>query len=133
MNCYFYKNILRQKMKIIRLFICLFVSFFYLKASGQTSINVKDAAKHLNENVVICDEIYGGVYLSEADITLLNVGGAHPDELLTLVIKGDDRKKFSTPPEEAFNGKKVCITGQVVDYKGKPEIIITDPGQIKLQ
>jgi DNA/RNA endonuclease YhcR with UshA esterase domain len=118
-------------MKIIKLIICLFISFFYLKSFGQTTITAKDAAKHLNENVIVCDEIYGGKYLSGADITLLDVGGSHPNELLTLVIKGDDRKKFKAPPEEAFKEKKVCITGQVVDYKGKPEIIITDPEQIK--
>jgi hypothetical protein len=118
-------------MKVIRISICLFISFFCLKAAAQTTIAAKDAAKHLNENVVVCDEIYGGKYLSGADITLLDVGGSHPNEQLTLVIKGDDRKKFTTPPEEAFKEKKVCITGQIVDYKGKPEIIITDPSQIK--
>jgi hypothetical protein len=118
-------------MKTIKVSIFLFISFFYLKANGQTTIAAKDAAQHLNENVIVCDEIYGGVYLNEADITLLNVGGSHPNEVLTLVIKGDDRKKFKTPPEEAFKEKKVCITGQIVDYKGKPEIIITDPAQIK--
>jgi DNA/RNA endonuclease YhcR with UshA esterase domain len=32
-----------------------------------------------------------------------------------------------------LKGKKVCITGQVIDYKGKPEIVITDTLQIKLQ
>jgi hypothetical protein len=118
-------------MKIVKIFICLFISFSYLKAIGQTTITAKDAAQHLNENVIVCDEIYGGKYLSSADITLLDVGGHHPNEQLTLVIKGDDRKKFKSPPEEAFKEKKVCITGQIVDYKGKPEIIITDPGQIK--
>jgi hypothetical protein len=120
-------------MKKLNLLICLFVSFFTVHAFGQTTITAKDAAKHINEQVVLCDEIYGGVYLEQADITLLNVGGAHPNELLSLVIKGDDRKKFKTPPEEAFKEKKVCITGQIVDYKGKPEIIITDPEQIKIQ
>ncbi len=118
-------------MKLTKIIICLFISFFSLKTSGQTAIITKDAAKHLNEKVVICDEIYGGKYLSGADITLIDVGGSHPDELLTLVIKGDDRKKFKIPPEEAFKGKKVCITGQIVDYKGKPEMMITDPEQIR--
>jgi hypothetical protein len=62
---------------------------------------------------------------------LIDVGGSRPSELLTLVIKAADRKKFKTTPEGAFKGKKVCITGQIIDYKGKPEIVITDPEQIK--
>jgi hypothetical protein len=120
-------------MKHFNLIICLFVSLFTTRAFCQTGIPAKDAAKHLNEKVMVCDVIYGGKFLSGADITLIDVGGSHPDELLTLVIKGDDRKKFTTAPEDAFKGKKVCITGQIVDYKGKPEIIITDPEQIKEQ
>ncbi|HTH81373.1 MAG TPA: hypothetical protein VL490_00470 [Mucilaginibacter sp.] len=120
-------------MKKIILLTGLFISFISLKSFSQTTIAAKDAAKHLNEKVVICDQIAGGKFLSNANLTLLDVGGNHPNELLTLLIKGDDRKKFKTAPEEDLKGKKVCITGQVIDYKGKPEIVITDPEQIKVQ
>jgi DNA/RNA endonuclease YhcR with UshA esterase domain len=118
-------------MKTIKIPLCLFISFLSIHAFGQTKITAKEAAKHLNEKVMVCDQIYGGKFLSGSDITLIDVGGSHPNEVLTLVIKGDDRKKFKTPPEEAFKGKKVCITGQVIDYKGKPEIMITEADQIK--
>src|SRR5262245_40223353 len=102
------------------------IAAFSLKASAQTTIAAKDAAKHLNEKVTICDKIYGGKYLASSNLTLLDVGGSHPNEALTLVIKGDDRKKFKVAPEDAFKGKSVCITGTVIDYKGKPEIMITE-------
>lgn len=117
-----------MKSILITAFICLagFRSF------SQTPITAKDAAKHLNEKVIVCDKIFGGKFLSNSNLTLIDVGGSHPDEQLTLIIRGDDRKKFKTAPEEDFKDKKVCITGQVIDYKGKPEIIITDPEQIKL-
>src|ERR1700712_2766513 len=117
-------------MKHFKLFICLLISFLSIKAYGQTKITAKEAAKHINEKVMVCDQVFGGKFLSSSDLTLIDVGGSHPNELLTLVIKGEDRKKFKTPPEEAFKGKKVCITGQVVDYKGKPEIMITEADQI---
>lgn len=104
-----------------------------VQSYAQTSITAKDAAKHINEKVVVCDQVFGGKFLSGSNITLVDVGGSHPNEVLTLFIKGDDRKKFKIAPEEYFKGKKVCITGQVIDYKGKPEIVITDTLQIKLQ
>lgn len=113
----------------------LFASFILLagfKTFGQTNIPATEAAKHINEKAIVCDKIYGGKFLSNANLTFLNVGGNHPNELLTLLIKGDDRKKFKTPPEEMFKDKKVCITGTIIDYKGKPEMIITDPDQLKL-
>ena len=110
-----------------------FAVFAGANALGQTTITAKEAAKHLNEKVTICDQIYGGKFLSSSNLTLVDVGGSHPNEVLTLLIKGDDRKKFKVAPEDYFKGKKVCINGTVVDYKGKPEIAITDPEQIKLQ
>ena len=120
-------------MKKLPLFIGLFIMLTGAKALGQTTITVKEAAKHLNEKVIICDQIYGGKFLSSSNLTLVDVGGSHPNEVLTLLIKGDDRKKFKAAPEDYFKGKKVCITGTVVDYKGKPEIVITEPEQIKVQ
>ena len=115
----------------IKLFLSPIIVLTCLNVFGQTKITAKEASKHLNEKVMVCDQVFGGKFLSGSDITLIDVGGSHPNELLTLVIKGDDRKKFTTAPEDAFKGKKVCITGQIIDYKGKPEIMITDPEQIK--
>ncbi|MDB5115090.1 MAG: hypothetical protein JWQ79_582 [Mucilaginibacter sp.] len=120
-------------MKKFILFTSLFIAIATANVFSQTTITAKEAAKHINEKVVVCDQVYGGKFLSGSNITLIDVGGSHPDELLTLIIKGDDRKKFKTEPEEALKGKKVCITGQLIDYKGKPEIVITDPEQIKVQ
>lgn len=115
----------------IKLFLSAAIIFSCLNAFSQTRITAKESSKHLNEKVMVCDQVFGGKYLDHSNITLIDVGGNHPHELLTLVIRGNDRKKFKTAPEDTFKGKKVCITGKIVDYKGKPEIMITDPEQIK--
>jgi hypothetical protein len=47
----------------------------------------------------------------------------------TAVIYGDNRSKFGTP-ETSLHGKRICVTGQISDYHGKPEIVITDPNQL---
>jgi len=112
--------------------LALFIAFAAITASAQTTINAKEAAKHIGEEVTICDKIFSGKFLSNSNLTLLDVGGSHPNEVLSLVIKGDDRKKFSTAPEDKFKGKQVCITGKLIDYKGKPEIMITDTAQIRI-
>lgn len=120
-------------MKKFILLTGLIITLAGVKSFAQTNITAKEAAKHLNEKVVVCDTVYGGKFLSNANITLIDMGGNHPNELLTLLIKGDDRKKFKDAPETVLKHKKVCVTGQLIDYKGKPEIIITDPEQIKVQ
>ena len=65
-------------------------------------------------------------------MTLLNLGGNYPNQLLTIMIPGKDRDKFKEKPEEVYKGKAVCVTGKIVDYKGKPEIVVSDPGQLIL-
>jgi hypothetical protein len=87
-------------------------------------IDVKDAAKHLNETVTIATKVYGSKDFSS--MILVNVGAAYPDSPLTVVLRGD-AKALSTQ----IDGKTITVTGQVVDYKGRPEIIIIDPAQIK--
>lgn len=59
------------------------------------------------------------------------MGGKYPNNLLTIVIKGDNRKKFNYKPEVEYQGKEICVTGKLVEYKGKPQIIIDSPEQLK--
>lgn len=57
---------------------------------------------------------------------LMNLGAAYPKQLLTLAIKGD-AKSIGTK----LDGRMLTVTGQVIGYHCKPEIIVTDPAQIK--
>ena len=61
----------------------------------------------------------------------MNFGGEYPNELFTAVIMEDDVAKFTNyNPAEFPDNKKICIRGRIVDYKGKPEIIIKGPSQL---
>ena len=112
--------------------LILFIGFASVKSFAQTTIAAKDAAKHIGETVTIADKIYGGKFLAGPGLTLLDMGGAHPNEALTVLIKGDDRKKFTGDPEVIFKDKAVTVTGKIIDYKGKPEIVVTEADQIKI-
>jgi hypothetical protein len=59
--------------------------------------------------------------------TLLDLGEPHPNAIFTAVIYGENRAKFGTP-ETSLRGKRICVTGQISDYQGKPEIVLTFPG-----
>lgn len=50
----------------------------------------------------------------------------------SVAIKSGDLVKFGDAPEAAYQGKKVRITGKIVDHKGKPRIWLTDPSQIEV-
>lgn len=99
-----------------------------------TKITIDEAAKHIGETVTICDNVSGGRFLDSSNTkpTLLNMGGVFPNHKLTILINFVDRKNFPTPPEKTYSGKNVCVTGRVIDFKGKPEIIVESPQELKL-
>jgi micrococcal nuclease len=66
---------------------------------------------------------------ARAQPTFLDMGQPYPNEAFTAVIFGSDRVKFGEP-EATLAGKRICVTGQVRNYRGKPEIILTDPSQL---
>jgi DNA/RNA endonuclease YhcR with UshA esterase domain len=59
----------------------------------------------------------------------LDLGKAHPNAIFTAVIYGDNRQKFGTP-EISLRGKRICVTGSISEYQGKPEIVLTGPNQL---
>ncbi|MBW4890057.1 hypothetical protein KXQ82_10035 [Mucilaginibacter sp. HMF5004] len=115
-----------------KLSIILFIAFASVKAFSQTTIAAADAAKHIGENVTISSKVFSARFLDQSSIVFLNVGAKFPDSPLTIVIKGDDLKKFKENPADTFKDKTITVTGTLVDYKGKAEIVVTDPAQIKV-
>jgi hypothetical protein len=99
------------------------------RVSAQNIIPAKNAAKYFGHKIKVCDKVYGSSHTSDG--TLLYLGVEYPKQLLTLVIKTSDLSKFKGHPDIDFKGKDICITGMVISDKGKPEIIVTDPKQIK--
>ncbi|RZK60455.1 MAG: hypothetical protein EOO91_01430 [Pedobacter sp.] len=103
--------------------------FICLAAKSQTKIDIKDIAKHIGDSVTICDSVYTTRALN--GLTLINLGAAFPKQLLTVVIYKADLAKF-TEPEKTYLNKKVCVTGKLVLYNEKPQIVLTEAKQIVL-
>ena len=102
-------------------------------ASAANQISAADASKHLGEHATICGVVASAKYAraSRGAPTFLNLGHPYPSQDFTGVIWGTDRPRFSPPPETLL-GKNVCITGVVSSYRGTPQVIVTDPGQIEV-
>lgn len=64
--------------------------------------------------------------------TFIDLGHPYPNETLTVVIWGSDRARFDPPPE-SLQGRRICVSGAVRSYHGRPEIIAYGPGQIRLE
>ena len=56
-----------------------------------------------------------------------------PRPLDSLRYRGDaPQKHLFTQSKTAVKDKNICVTGQIEEYKGKPQIILTDAQQLKV-
>jgi hypothetical protein len=69
---------------------------------------------------------------SKGQPTFLNLDEPYPKEVFTILICCSDRAKFGAP-ETRYKDAKVSVTGKITSYRGKPEIIATEPSQIMQQ
>jgi DNA/RNA endonuclease YhcR with UshA esterase domain len=102
-----------------------------LIALAQDSITPAQAAEHLGEDATVCGIVASATYAqrSRRTPTFLNLDRPYPHHIFTIVIWGDNRAKFSTPPE-SLRGARICVSGAILFYRGKPEIIVSEPSQI---
>jgi DNA/RNA endonuclease YhcR with UshA esterase domain len=109
--------------------LCLVV--FAFSASAQTKIAATDALKHLSDSVTVCDQVYSARMSIHSDSSFLYLGGAWPNQLITVAMSSRTRSKFASNPEDYYQGRQICVSGRVTAFQGKPMIVVTDPAQIK--
>ena len=108
---------------------------FSIVAQAQKEIKLEELLGHIGDSVTVKGLISGVRYLEAAKNTptFINVGGTYPAQKLTIVIWREVRKKFTYKPEEKpYSTGMAIVSGKVELYKGKPQIVVTDPEQLKI-
>jgi hypothetical protein len=118
---------------------CRFTDFlfllFALNSAAQTiKTTAREAKEHIGEQQAVCGKVASTHFASKSkgEPTFLNLDEPYPKEVFTILIWGSDRTKFGTP-ETKYKDARVCVTGKITSYRGKPEIIATEPSQIVLE
>ena len=95
------------------------------------TISPQDAPNHVGETVTVCGTVASTNFARQVPgkPTFLDLDKPYPNESFTFLIWGEDRARFGTPAS-AFLQKQVCATGQIQLYRGRPQIIIHNPGQL---
>ncbi|PTQ92407.1 S1/P1 nuclease [Mucilaginibacter yixingensis] len=91
-----------------------------------TTIKAEEAKNNIGKTVTVNGKTYSSKDIGS--MILVNMGAAYPNQLLTIAIKGEAKASA-----DSLEGKTITVTGQLINYKGKPEIIVTDPNQLKIQ
>jgi hypothetical protein len=103
-----------------------------LYGQGKT-LSAKEAKDHIGEHATVCGRVATARYASSTrgSPTFLDLEAAYPKNPFTIVIWGENRAKFGTP-EEKYRDKDICATGTITSFRGSPEMVLTDPGQISI-
>lgn len=97
-------------------------------AGAPPTITPADAAKHVGEEVVVqgtIDQITTTVNLT----THINMGGRYPNHVFTATILKAKQGLFQRV--KSYEGKVVQVQGVVHLYRGKPEIMLDEPSQLR--
>jgi len=93
----------------------------------------EEAAKHVGEEIVVKGEVKS-VGFSARGTAFLNIGNPYPEiPRFTVVIWPECLAPFEErfgDLKEYFEGRTVCVYGEIELYKGVPEIELCDPDYI---
>jgi hypothetical protein len=102
--------------------------------SAQNKLTAAQAKDHFGQTATVCGEVVTSSYAdsSKGHPTFLNLDKPYPNQIFTVVIWGENRTKFGKP-EEDYKGKRICVSGKITAYAGKPEIVVSDPKQMTVE
>ena len=111
-----------------------FALFLVPSDQAQKKITALEAKDHINESATVCGNVVSARFSAstKGQPTFLNLDKPYPNQVFTVVIWGSDRTKFDTPETE-YKGKRICVTGKIENFRGVPEIVASDPQQIKAE
>jgi hypothetical protein len=92
-------------------------------------ISYTEAPEHVGEYVCVVGRV--DHVKTPKETTFLNFGPDYKIAPFGAVIFHSDAYKFPNPKQ--YEGKTVEITGLIRTYQGRPEIVLNDPGQIKIK
>lgn len=119
-------------MKKFYLISAIFFATIYLYS--QEPVSADSLAKYEGHLVTVCAKVTGThVTDGKSRTTYINFGKLYPDHTFTVVIFEKDLANFSYKPAIRLLDKKVCVSGKIKIYKGKPEMIINREALIRIE
>ncbi len=101
---------------------------FDSKNTSLQTIKSFEVKKHIGDSLIV--RVYVADIFRSDKVAYLNFEKKFPKNLLTATIFADNFDLFNDLSK--FNNKNVEIIGKILLYKNKPQIIITNPEQIKI-
>lgn len=96
-----------------------------MRELSKKKINTVQARKYINtdKKVTVCGTVVS-THKSKKGHVFINLDKSFPNQIFSITIWESSSVNFSYSPESFLTGKKVCVTGKVVDYKGTASMYI---------
>jgi len=98
-------------------------------AGDPTLVADTDAAAHVGQTATV-QGLVAQVFTSSKGNVFLDFENPYPNEVFSAVVFSSSASQFGDLT--AYQGKQVQVSGQIRLYKGKPEIILNSPSQLRL-
>ena len=123
----------RRRSTLCTLSCWVFVLAWLLTAVGTDAATLTpiQAPDHVGEMATVCGIVASATFAarSHGAPTFLNLDTPYPDHIFTALIWGSDRRKFRQP-EVQYRDKRLCVTGRIKMFRGRPEIVVKELSQI---
>ena len=108
---------------------CWPLPFLFVTAAAQAGvISDRDVMKHVGERVTV-EGTVTGTHVSARGTEFLNFGDRYPDQDFTVVIFA--RSASAIGDVAKYYGRRIDVAGTIELYRGKPEIVVSAPTQIR--
>lgn len=101
------------------------------KSSDEGVISYLDAGKYIGQTKTVEGTVVKTFRYTKGNVIFLDFHDPYQG-YFTVVIWSSDWDKFPFAPEVYYKGKEVRVTGEIIEYKGTPEIVVRDPSQIEV-
>jgi len=119
-------------MKKSSLLFAFLFSAVYLFA--QEPVSADSLAKYEGQLVTVCAKVTGThITNGKSKTTFINFGKPFPNHTFSVVIFEKDLQNFTYKPAKKLLDKKICVSGKIKIYNGKPEMIISLEDQIRIE
>ena len=116
------------------LLLTLCVATCHIAQAQTKELTAAEAKNHVGETAIVCGRVASSHFAekSKGQPTFLNLDKPYPNAIFTILIWGTDRQKFGKA-EETYRDKNVCVSEKITSHREIPEIVISTPGQIRIQ
>jgi DNA/RNA endonuclease YhcR with UshA esterase domain len=118
-------------MKLLQAFRASAIAMAVVLAPGlakAATISDSQAISHVGQDATVQGTV-SNVHVSGKGTVFINFGAQYPNQDFTAVIFSSSAGAFGDAMR--LEGKKLAVTGPITMWKGKPEMILRSPSQLR--